>query len=175
MNNMEWTILGLLADTPHTGYNLLRVFRTSPVIPWRSSSGSVYPALKRLVNLQLAASMEEATPGGRSTVTYTITPTGRERLLEWLASPLEPTLPEATTDTLIRLLFLHLAPPGVLKRVLLEYRALIVTALKPVEETLAGCSGCLPEHQRYCLMNGVISLQAQFQWVDTVLVEMNKP
>ncbi|HWI53477.1 MAG TPA: PadR family transcriptional regulator [Symbiobacteriaceae bacterium] len=166
---MEWTILGLLADTSQTGYDILRVFRTSPAMPWRSSSGSVYPALKHLVSLGLAASSEGATEAGRNSVTYTITPGGKEKLLSWLESPLAETMPGATTDVLIRLLFAHHGRPGVLRRVLTEYENLIRSALAPAEETLNQCCRCLPVHQQYCLTNGVMSLQAQLQWVQTVL------
>ena len=59
MNNMEWTVLGLLSDGTQTGYGILRVFRTSPAVPWRSSSGSVYPALKDLVHRGLATPVTE--------------------------------------------------------------------------------------------------------------------
>lgn len=169
LNNIEWTILGLLADGPRTGYDVLKVFRESAAVPFRSSSGSVYPGLKRLVRVGLAGVRGEDAGPGRRTVSYQISPEGRRSLEDWLVSPISRTLPEATTDTLLRLLFSHQGPPGLVRDVITRYRALVMAELTQVEAVIASCEGCLPDTQRYCLDNGRLTLQAQLHWANQIL------
>lgn len=169
LNNIEWTILGLLADGPRTGYDVLKVFRESAAVPFRSSSGSVYPGLKRLVRVGLAAAGGDDAGAGRRTVSYEITPAGRRSLETWLAGPISRTLPEATTDTLLRLLFSHHGRPGLVRDVLTRYRDQVLAELAQVEGVMASCEGCLPDTQRYCLDNGRLTLRAQLAWANQIL------
>jgi DNA-binding PadR family transcriptional regulator len=175
LNNMEWTILGLLADGHTTGYDVLKLFRDSPAVPFRSSSGSVYPALKRVVGAGLAAVSGEEVGMGRRTITYEITPEGRSHLEQWLASPITATVPEATTDTVLRILFAHHGPPGLVTNVVRQYRGLVLAELEQVEAVSAACEGCLPAAHRYCLSNGRLSLRAQLDWADQILAAAADP
>lgn len=169
MNSLEWTILGLLADGPRSGYVILKVFRTSPAVPWRASSGSVYPALRRLVQLGFAAPAEAGPAGGRRSVTYTITGEGQKAFQDWLEQPVGVPFPEAGPETLIRMLFIHHGPPGLALRLLEQYRSAVQAALQPVEAALTECDGSLPPHHRLCLLNGQMAYAAQLRWIEVAL------
>ena len=81
---MDYAILGLLQGAPMTGYAVRKVFETSAMGLYSSSPGVIYPALKRLVKLELVIKKksEGKTP-------FEITEKGSLRFREWLISPLE--------------------------------------------------------------------------------------
>lgn len=46
--NLEFALLGLLHQQPHSGYDLRKIFATTAMGHYSSSPGAIYPALKRL-------------------------------------------------------------------------------------------------------------------------------
>jgi DNA-binding PadR family transcriptional regulator len=48
LTDFEQILLGLLARSPSSGYKLKKFFATTPAVVYQPSSGSLYPALRRL-------------------------------------------------------------------------------------------------------------------------------
>lgn len=46
--NLEYALLGLLHQSPSSGYDLRKIFETTALGNYSSSPGAIYPALKRL-------------------------------------------------------------------------------------------------------------------------------
>lgn len=89
-----------------------------------------------------------------------------------IESPVVRTLPEATTQVLIRLLFAHHAPKGAINGLLGEYRKTVSAALEQVIAAMKTCPTGCPPHQKHCLSNGQMTLQAQLEWVDQVITDL---
>jgi DNA-binding PadR family transcriptional regulator len=85
MNAVTPVLLGLLASKPCSGYDIKRVVDRSTRFFWAASYGQIYPELKRLEAEGLIEG-EDRPNGGRSRRVYTLTPAGREALLEWMRS-----------------------------------------------------------------------------------------
>jgi len=64
-----------------TAFQVLRAFKRSPSTEWRGSAGSVYPAIRRLIDAGLIA----ATPmtGGRKAQALEVTSAGLSALTAW--------------------------------------------------------------------------------------------
>jgi DNA-binding PadR family transcriptional regulator len=84
---LEYAILGFLNYQPMTGYDLKKVFDRSIRHFWQADQSQIYRTLTRLTE-DGAATMEVMEQTDRpDRKVYSITSTGRDRLLEWLTRP----------------------------------------------------------------------------------------
>lgn len=84
---LEYALLGLLKQEPRSGYDLRKVFATTPMRHFSDSPGSIYPALRRLQAREwLNASAEKGS--ARQRQVFRVTPAGDRALINWLRQPL---------------------------------------------------------------------------------------
>jgi DNA-binding PadR family transcriptional regulator len=86
---MELTTLAallLFLGEGQSGYDVRRLFQTTPIAVFSDSPGAIYPALARLERAGLLVS--EAQPSARRRRTYRRTPAGNSALDEWLRAPI---------------------------------------------------------------------------------------
>jgi DNA-binding PadR family transcriptional regulator len=99
----DFAILGMLTIKPMSGYEIRQLMSQSIAHFWSESYGQLYPALKKLESAQLVTKRTE--PGQkRDKHIYTITPTGRDRLQEWLTHAPKPQSPR--NELLLKLFLL---------------------------------------------------------------------
>jgi DNA-binding PadR family transcriptional regulator len=87
LTTLEYTILGLLSITPLTGYSVIGALEKGSY-RLSTSTGSIYPALKRLERHNVIAGELEAVYETRPRKVYKLTPLGGELLDAWLREPL---------------------------------------------------------------------------------------
>lgn len=104
-------LLGMLAVRSWTGYELTQQVRRSLRFVWSASEGHLYREQKRLVDRGWA-SVEEEPAGQRARKRYSITPSGREALTEWLQT--DPEEPHFQIDGVLRMFFGDQTSPQVL-------------------------------------------------------------
>src|ERR1700756_5425626 len=78
--------LGLLAQEPGSGYDLLKVFEASMANVWPATQSQLYGELNKLADAGL---IEVAELGPRGRKEYAITEAGRAELQRWMISPQE--------------------------------------------------------------------------------------
>jgi DNA-binding PadR family transcriptional regulator len=83
LTTLEYTILGLLAIEPQSGYAIISKFETGN-FRWSASAGSIYPVLKRLENQDFIDSKLEVVYETRPRKVYALLPKGEQTLDEWL-------------------------------------------------------------------------------------------
>jgi len=113
-------ILGLLAMRPLAGYDIKAIVDRSTRFFWAASYGQIYPELRRLEAEGLVQG-EDAPNGGRQRRVYSLTPAGREALVEWLLGPTVTI--ELRDESLLRLFFADSLPKEQ-ALMLLEWRKL---------------------------------------------------
>ncbi|MER8041523.1 PadR family transcriptional regulator [Streptomyces sp. NPDC094032] len=79
--SLRHALLGLLAEGPASGYDLLGTFRTSLSHVWPATQSQIYTELTKLDAAGLTRVADEG-PRGRKT--YEITEAGRDELRHWL-------------------------------------------------------------------------------------------
>ncbi|MBO1334678.1 PadR family transcriptional regulator [Streptomyces sp. VRA16 Mangrove soil] len=79
--SLRHALLGLLADGPASGYDMLGTFRTSLANVWPATQSQMYTELTKLDAAGLVRVAEE---GARGRKTYAITDPGRAELRTWL-------------------------------------------------------------------------------------------
>jgi DNA-binding PadR family transcriptional regulator len=110
--SLDLALLGLIAEAPGvSGYDIIKIFELSMKHYWHAHPTQIYPTLERMEEFGLVKRrnvVQRKFPNKRS---YTITPTGERRLLEWLESPFEGI--NLKHPPLLRCRFLgHLGPDG---------------------------------------------------------------
>lgn len=93
---LEFTLVGLAAQEPRSGYDFKSLFESTALRQFSSSPGSIYPALKRLESAGLLRSEMSESAGNRSRRVYSTTEAGRTTLRGWLQS--EVTIDELRRD-----------------------------------------------------------------------------
>ena len=103
--SLRYGMLGMIADRPSSGYDLLQRFKTSLANVWPATQSQIYTELTKLADAGMLAVTDEG-PRGRKE--YTITEEGRAELRQWLAGAL-PRPPR--NEMLLRVFFLGAIAP----------------------------------------------------------------
>ena len=78
LTSFEQILLGLICLAPASGYDLKRIFATTAMGSYQPSSGTLYPALRRLErNGLIQAAAAEASTSARRRRVLEPTPAGR--------------------------------------------------------------------------------------------------
>ena len=97
----EHILVGLVCLSPASGYDLKRIFAVTPMGVYQPSSGSLYPALRRLEGKGMVKALDGAGESARHRRVYEPTQAGRAAHEAWLRTPVE-------ASTVARDLGLHL-------------------------------------------------------------------
>lgn len=81
---LRYAVLGIIAQKPSTGFDLLREFESVESVIWPAPQNEVYRVLRALKNDGLAEVVAEGQRGSR---TYAATDAGRKTLAAWLLAP----------------------------------------------------------------------------------------
>ncbi len=82
--SLRYAALGLLAQQPGSGYDLLKRFEYSMANVWPATQSQLYGELNKLADTGL---IEVTDIGPRGRKEYRVTDAGREDLLRWMAHP----------------------------------------------------------------------------------------
>lgn len=80
-------LLGLLHERPRSGYDLRKLFATTPMAHYSSSPGAIYPALRRLERQGLVSGSVDRSQSLRPKKTFRPTTQGIQVLKGWLSRP----------------------------------------------------------------------------------------
>lgn len=79
--SIKFAILGLLAENPMSGFDLVREFDVGHSVIWPAPQNEIYKILR---TLDAEGAIRVADRGARGRIVYAITPEGRAALTEWL-------------------------------------------------------------------------------------------
>ena len=165
LTTLEYALLGLLDRQPASGYDIARLFASTPMAHFSSSPGAIYPALRRLERAGLIAGRLDRATEARPRRVYTVTESGRAALGAWLRQPV--TRQELVRDgraPILRFSFAegHLSR-GELLRYLEGYRREVATYLEELGHVRAAMGNRTP-HQRLALDHGIRAYESQLAW-----------
>ncbi len=92
LTDLEQVLLAMICTAPCSGYELKQRFSTTPMGVYKPSSGSLYPALRRLEQRGLLRAQRSRArrTTARPTRVYEPTAMGRAAHLAWVRAPLDP-------------------------------------------------------------------------------------
>jgi DNA-binding PadR family transcriptional regulator len=116
--SLRFATLGLLAQHPGSGYDLLRRFEKSMANVWPATQSQLYGELNKLATDGL---IEVTHVGPRGRKEYQVTDAGRAELARWLTEPQDD--PPYRSAPLLRVFLLCEVPPGRARAYLAGYAA----------------------------------------------------
>jgi DNA-binding PadR family transcriptional regulator len=175
LTSFEHILLGLICAEPSSGYDLKRRFATTPMGVYQPSSGTLYPALRRLERQGLVRPQSSHDPQStRQRRVYEATGTGRAAHTSWLRTPVEPA-------TVARDLGLHL-----MRFVMMEKRlppVEVIAFLQSLADALAAFVAQLEgyvtaadfpgQHPRLALYHGVTVYRASLRWAEYAIAALS--
>ena len=151
--SLPHVLLGLLARGPASGWDLKSRMARDLALGWDAELTQIYPALRRLQRGGFVTMKRRRSEKGPPRREYRLTPAGRREFREWLAEPLA--MPRPRDAALARLAFLERQERETRDARLLEYRVLVVAALKRASP------GSTAARRRWRAL-----LEAERAWVD---------
>ncbi len=125
--SVKHALLGLLSEEPKYGHQLRQEFEEKTGDVWPLNVGQVYTTLQRLERDGLVESDAEDSEGPQKR--FRITPEGEQELAEWLATPIDLTVPPR--DELVIKVLVALELPNVdVREVLQVHRRYLVELMQ---------------------------------------------
>jgi len=175
LTSFEHILLGLICLAPSSGYDLKRIFATSPMGIYQPSSGALYPALRRLERKGLlrAGAARGADRHARARYVYEPTELGVLAHTSWLRAPVRP-------DTVARDLGLHLMRFVMMEHLLPPDQ--VLNFLRDLADALAAFTAELDRHAaatdpsgghaRLALDHGLAVHRASLQWTENTIAAL---
>lgn len=127
--------LGVILREPVSGYGIRKLFESGPLSHFAEASfGSIYPALKQLLDDGLIEETEAQDSGRPGQKPYRITPRGEAALIDALLEP--PGRDRVRSDFSFTLCFAHRLPQRFLRRIVDE-------RINMLRDFLAKIEGCV--------------------------------
>ena len=172
---LEHILLGLICMAPSSGYDLKRILATTPMGVYQPSSGTLYPALRRLERQGLVqAQSGGAGQSARHRRVYEPTETGRAVHASWLHSPVEPAMVSRDLGLhLMRFVMMeHLLPPAEVLTFLRSLADALEAFTTQLEKYAA--AGDLPgRHPRLALDHGLAVHRASLHWAERAIAALS--
>ena len=160
--SLRHALLGLLADHPASGWDLLKRFESSLAFVWPATQSQLYTELGRMTDDGI---VEVSSTGARNRKEYSITEEGRAELTRWLIE----VAPERNrrNDALLRVFFLWAVDPaaarGYLEREALAYRS-FHDLLVSTRDAIAWDDSEFDRFGRLALEHGLRTTKANEEW-----------
>jgi len=170
---LNYAILGLIRQEPLSGYQIRKIFESSPLGNYSSSPGSIYPALKRLDKLGL---VEKIMMEGKNKARIQITPKGLDILKEWLLLPPHRSIMEKNVnELLLRFAFMDpLVKKDQQLRFLTSFRDLLKPYITELKDYRKKESLHMTHSGHLAYEHGILSYQATLEWCEIAIEKLNK-
>lgn len=175
ISQLGYALLGLIAMKPSTGYELRKIFESSPMGRYSSSPGAIYPALKKLQQTRAVATKEIQGKTARAAQELSITSLGKKSLTAWMR-----TLPDSEDigrdfDTvLLKFSYLDLLQDARFSNLYLDaIEEGLRDNLKTVQDFVNALPKQMPVHGRMSLDLGLATIRTQIRWARQARAQLN--
>ncbi len=171
---MSLAVLGLVTGAPMSGYDVRKVFATTPLGRFSSSPGAIYPALARLEREGLLSAEVENVNTLRPRRVYSTTEKGLGTLRMTLRRPVtKDDVIWREGQLMLRFVFMEktLAPEETL-RFLEQFRAGTEEYVGSLKQILTNYPAEGRRHARLALIRGIEGHERDIRWATDALEEL---
>lgn len=164
---LDYAILGLLRFATLSGYQIRQIFENSEMGNYSSSPGSIYPALNRIVRLELVELVSQKRSEKKERKVYALTETGWACLLDWLQQDVRPEdVYRHMDELLLKFAFMDVRVEKTQQlRFLRQIEALLPSKIAELEELCEDKSNKITFNGRLALRHGLEVYRAHYRWV----------
>jgi DNA-binding PadR family transcriptional regulator len=176
LSTLSFAILGLISQRPLTGYDIRKVFATTPMGHFSSSPGAIYPALRRIEKVRWVRSRAGEGKTHRQRMLYEITPRGLDTLKEHISrSVAREDIIRHLDDLMMRFAFMD----GLMGReqtvqFLQDFASQIDGYVAVLRGYLGSVEDIMPPCGRLALENGIQGYEMNAQWARRAIEELQK-
>ena len=168
---LDFAILGLIQDQPLSGYAIRKLFEETALGNYSSSPGTIYPALNRLLKLEL---VKKTAQGKTNKTCFEITTNGVLILQKWLSKPIEKIdVKKKTDELLLRFGFMETLVDRKEKIIFLtSFHNLLNIYIKELQEFYNKESNNMPLHGRLAFQYGIDSNKTALKWCKKAISQL---
>jgi DNA-binding PadR family transcriptional regulator len=174
ISTLSLAVLGLIAQRPRSGYDLRKVFSTTPLGHFSSSPGAIYPALKRIEKCGWVRGSIDNKKTLRPRMVYRITKRGKDVLKEHLLQPVtRDDVIWRMDDLMLRFTFIEQVVGR--KRTLQflkEFMTEIESHHRSLQQYLEEVKGIIPTCGRLAMENGIEIYKMNAKWAKRAIKEL---
>lgn len=165
-STLGYALLGLLQHEPRSGYDVRKVFLSTPLGHFSDSPGAIYPALRRLERRGWIQ-VQQTQSGGRRRQTFAPSPSGRAALTGWLShAPTPDDVARRWDEQMLRLALMSgVVAPAVVRRFLEALEQALGEHLATLDAFMEGPGQTLPPLPQLAFESGLEGFRAQARWV----------
>lgn len=166
ISTLSLAVLGLINQQPQTGYDIRKLFSTTPLGHFSDSPGAIYPALKRIENAGWIRGRARQGKTLRERVVYEITLKGLRVLTERLSQPV--TQDDVTwnmDDLMLRFAFMDpVIGREATLRFLEQFASQIEAHVTELRRYFDGVRAGIPTCGRLAMENGIENYEMNARW-----------
>lgn len=147
MRQTEFVILGLLSESPMTGYQIKKIIDLRFRFFWNESYGQLYPTLKSLTHRGLIEETVAARKGERNQRAYKLKAQGLKELQDWLTQPVERE--SLRLEVLLKMYFSNLVSAETMLGHVETFREKHQKDLKWLEQAKAELESIIDQHPNH--------------------------
>ena len=163
---LGYALLGLLHQQPLSGYDLRKIFASTPIGEFSDSPGAIYPALRRLQERGFVHGVVQESKGLRKRRVFRITPKGLASFKAWQSQPIvRDDMIRRSGELLLRFAFMDqtFGPERALA-FLREFAKELSSYIPSLRQHLDVDANEMPLSGRLALESGVQDYEARLRW-----------
>jgi DNA-binding PadR family transcriptional regulator len=163
---LEHALLGLVRQNPASGYDLRKIFSTTPMGSFSDSPGAIYPALRRLEGHGLIQGRVQERSGLRRRNVFSATAAGKAELRRWLARPLaREDVVSRMDEVILRFAFMEAAlGRRPVEQFLRQLEGELAAYVPTLRAHLTTHRATMPDSAWLALDFGIRSYEAHLEW-----------
>jgi len=176
ISTLSLAVLGLIQQKPRSGYDLRKIFSTTPMGHFSTSPGAIYPALKRIEKSGWIRGSIDNNKQLRPRKIYRITTKGLEALKKHLRQKV--TKEDVTwrmDDLMLRFAFMDdVAGRDCTLKFLAEFLAETESHLYSLRQYQDQIKGTIPPTAVLAMENGINNYQMNARWAERAIKKLAK-
>ena len=176
LSTLSLAVLGLIQQKPRSGYDLRKIFSTTPMGHFSTSPGAIYPALKRIEKSGWVHGSIDNNKELRPRRIYRITTKGLDALKQHLRQKVtKEDVIWRLDDLMLRFAFMDevVGRKGTLK-FLQEFAAETKSHLYSLRQYQDHIKGTIPATAALAMENGINNYQMNARWAERALKKLAK-
>ncbi len=173
---LGYALLGLIYQQPLSGYDVKKIFASTPMAGFSDSPGAIYPALRKLEQLGFVRSEVQQLAGLRRRRAFEITPKGVASLKAWQSKPIvDEDMVRGNAELLLRFAFMDetLGPERSLA-FLEEFAGKLSSYIPTLRRYLDAHASEMSMSGRLALESGIQDYEARLAWAKSSIARYRR-